>query len=63
MRPPKKWWEKMKKEIKKSSPDYSEERVAKTIGDIWFHNLTEKKRQQISDRDRKPDKKKKDKEK
>lgn len=49
----------MEKEIKKNSPDYSEERVAKTIGDIWFHNLKEKKRKQISKRDREPDKKKK----
>lgn len=48
----------MKKEIKKSSPEYSEEQIAKTIGEIWFHNLKEKKRQQISDRDREPDKKK-----
>jgi len=51
----------MKKEIKKNSPDYSEEQIEKTIGDIWFHNLKEKKRQQISDRDRKPDKKKENK--
>lgn len=48
----------MKKEIKKNSPEYSEERVAKTIGDIWFNNLTETKRKQIAKRDRKPDKKK-----
>lgn len=58
-RPPKKWWEKMKKEISKGSPDYSEERVAKTIGEIWFHNLKEKKRKQISKRDRVSDDKKK----
>lgn len=56
-RPPKKWWDKMEKEIKKNSPDYSEERVAKTIGDIWFNNLTEKKRKEIAKRDRKPEKK------
>lgn len=48
----------MKKEIKKNSPEYSEEQVAATIGDIWFHNLTEKKRKQISKRDREPEKKK-----
>lgn len=58
-RPPKKWWDKMAKEIKEGSPDYSEERVAQTIGDIWFNNLTEKKRKEISDRDRKPEKKEK----
>lgn len=49
----------MKKEIKKSSPDYSEEQVAKTIGEIWFHRLKEKKRKQISKRDRVPITKKK----
>jgi len=56
-RPPKKWFDKMKKEIKKNSPEYSEEQIAATIGDIWFHNLTEKKRKQISKRDRVPEKK------
>ena len=49
--PPKKWWKKMEKEIKKHSPDYDDERVSSTIGDIWFHNLTEKKRNQIIKRD------------
>jgi hypothetical protein len=49
-KPPKKWWDKMVKEIKKNSPKYSEERVNKTIGDIWFNNLTEKKRKEIRGR-------------
>lgn len=52
-RPPKKWWDKMKREIKKSNPDYSDKQIAATIGDIWFSNLSEKKRKQISKRDRK----------
>jgi len=47
----------MIKEIKENSPNYSEERAAKTVGDIWFHNLTEKKRKQISKRDRVSEKK------
>ena len=37
----------MVKEIKKSSPDYSEKRVSETIGEIWFNNLKEKKRKEI----------------
>jgi len=46
-KPPKKWWDKMVKEIKKANPDYSEERVSRTIGDIWFNNIKEKKRKEI----------------
>jgi len=37
----------MTKEIKKNSPDYSEDRVAKTIGDIWYNNLSDDKREEI----------------
>ena len=46
-RPPGKWFDKMKKEIKKGNPDYSEERVAQTIGDIWYNNLSDEKREEI----------------
>ena len=42
----------MVKEIKKGNPDYSEERVNQTIGEIWFHRLSDKKRKQINERDR-----------
>lgn len=49
--PPKKWWDKMEKEISKDNPDYSEERVAKTIGDIWYNNLTDEKRKEIRGRE------------
>lgn len=37
----------MTKDIKKSSPDYSDKRVRETVGEIWFNNLSEKKRQEI----------------
>lgn len=46
-RPPKKWFDKMKKEIKKGNPKYSEERVNQTIGDIWYNNLSDEKRREI----------------
>jgi len=42
----------MEKKIKENNPDYSKEQVAKTIGEIWFHNLSDKKRKQINERDR-----------
>ena len=44
---PKKWWDKMIKEIKENSPDYSEERVVETLGEIWYNNLSDKKRKEI----------------
>lgn len=50
-KPPKKWWNKMVKEISKGNPDYSEERVNKTIGDIWYNNLTDEKRKEIRERE------------
>ncbi len=50
-KPPKKWWDKMVKEVKKENQDYSEERVFKTIGDIWFNNLSEEKRKEIRGRE------------
>lgn len=46
-RGPKKWWDKMTKEIKKGNPSYSDDQVAKTIGDIWYHQLSESKRKEI----------------
>jgi DNA ligase D-like protein (predicted 3'-phosphoesterase) len=51
--PPKKWWDKMVKRIQKANPDYDEERVAATIGEIWYNNISAKKRSEISKRDRK----------
>lgn len=50
-KPPKQWWTKMVKEIKKGNPDYSKERVAQTIGDIWFNNISDDKRKEIKARE------------
>lgn len=41
----------MEKEIKKANPDYSAERVDETIGHIWYHLLTDKKRKSVRRRD------------
>jgi hypothetical protein len=46
-RPPKKWWNKMVKSIKKSMPRYNMEQVRKTIGNIWFNVLSPYKRREI----------------
>jgi len=51
--PPKKWWNKMKKEIKKENPDYSDDQVDATIGDIWYNNLDDTKRSEIRGRENK----------
>ncbi len=51
MRPPKRWFEKMYKEIKEGNPDYSDEQIKNTIGDIWYHNLTDSKRSEIHERE------------
>ena len=50
LQPPKEWLEKMKKKISKSMPNYSAERVLRTIGDIWYHNLDNAKRSEIRGR-------------
>lgn len=46
-RPPKKWFKKMEDEIKNGNPDYSQEQVDKTVGDIWHHELSESKKDEI----------------
>lgn len=50
LQPPKEWIEKMKKRIAKASPHYSVDRILKTIGDIWYHNLDNAKRSEIRGR-------------
>ena len=45
--PPKVWWEKMVKEVKKKQPDYSEEIVKKTVGDIWHNKLKPSKKEEL----------------
>ena len=46
-RAPKKWWDKMVKEVKSENKDYSEERVNETVGEIWYNNLSDEKREEI----------------
>jgi len=50
LKAPKEFWDKMEKEVKKSNPDYSQEQVDKTIGDIWY-NLSIEKRKEIRSRE------------
>jgi hypothetical protein len=49
--PPKKWFDKMYKGIHKENPSYSDEQATKTVGDIWYHNLSTKKRKEIRGRE------------
>lgn len=50
-RPPKKWYEKMKREIKSNNPSYTKRQVSETIGDIWYHKLSHAKRKEIRERE------------
>lgn len=50
-RPPKKWYEKMTREIKSNNPSYSKQQVRQTIGDIWYHKLSHAKRSEIRKRE------------
>jgi beta-xylosidase len=51
LKPPKSWFAKMTKKIKKSNPKYTEEMVRKTVGDIWYHNLSKSKKSEIRKRE------------
>lgn len=44
---PKKWWDKMVKEVSEGNEDYSEERVNETVGEIWYNKLSDEKRSEI----------------
>lgn len=46
-RPPKAWFDKMKKEVKDGNPDYSAEQVRETVGNIWYNELSDSKREEI----------------
>lgn len=50
LQPPKEWWDKMFKEISEGNPDYFEEQVRQTIGDIWYNDLDDAKRKEIRNR-------------
>lgn len=46
-RPPKEWWDRMEKKVREGNPDYSDEQVRKTVGSIWYHEMsTGKKREE-----------------
>ena len=47
-RPPKAWWDKMIKEVKDGNPDYSDEQVDKTVGDIWYNKLDPSQKKDIT---------------
>ena len=51
LRPPKRWWNQKYKEVKKGNPSYDAETIRKTIGDIWYHNLSDEKRKEIRARE------------
>lgn len=38
-KPPKEWWDKKVMEVRKSNPDYSQDQVSKTVGDIWYNEM------------------------
>lgn len=43
-RPPKEWFDKMETEVREGNPDYSEETVRKTVGDIWYNKMSPSKK-------------------
>lgn len=45
-RPPKEWWDSMEKEVRQGNPDYSEEQIRKTVGDIWYNKLSPSKKRE-----------------
>lgn len=50
LKAPKEWWDKMVKKIKKGNPSYSEDQIAKTIGNIWANELSDTKKAEIRKR-------------
>lgn len=47
---PKKWWDTMVKQVKKGNPNYDDEQVRATVGNIWA-NLSVEKRKEIRSRE------------
>lgn len=58
-RAPKKWWDEKYKEVKKGNPKYDDEQIRKTVGDIWYNEISDSKRKEILKRYEKGTKKKK----
>lgn len=38
VRPPKKWWDKIRKGVSKQYPGFPKKRVAQVVGGIWSHS-------------------------
>ncbi|MFW9872496.1 MAG: hypothetical protein ACFFG0_05280 [Candidatus Thorarchaeota archaeon] len=49
-KPPKEFWNKKVKEVKKGNPDYTEEQINKTVGAIW-RDLSDSKKKEIRERE------------
>lgn len=47
LKPPKEWFKKMEKDVKKDNPKYSQAKVDATIGKIWYKDLDNAKRKEI----------------
>jgi hypothetical protein len=39
-KPPKSFFDRMYKKVKEGNPDYSDEQTRKTVGDIWYHQMS-----------------------
>ena len=46
-RPPKGWWDKMVKQVKKNSPEYTPEVVDKVVGDLWYNKMKGPKKKEV----------------
>jgi len=40
-RPPKAWFNKMEQKVQKDNPDYSDKKVKSTVGNIWYNELSQ----------------------
>lgn len=47
LKPPKKWWAKMKAELKEKNPNYNYKRIGEIIRNIWNTQIDEKKKREI----------------
>jgi hypothetical protein len=47
-RPPKSWFDQMEKSVQKDNPDYSEEQTRKAVGNIWYNELSQYRRNQLT---------------
>jgi len=45
LKPPKKWWDELYRDIKKGNPGYSDKQVKATVGNIWYDLSTSKKKE------------------